>query len=142
MAPPQAAQEFKAQTSRSFSDMKKKSGGSGIAASKELQSLNNATSTDQMRKADNRLGYKDESGTTNDITQQVRQVQGKAMYQAGSQWIDPLAQSFKGAAKQRVQFGSSAYFEFLKKNPQAAQFLALGRSVKFVLAVELIEIYE
>jgi Ca-activated chloride channel family protein len=142
MAPPQASVEFKAQASRSFSAMKEKSGQSGIDASKELQELNGAASADQTRKKDARLDYKDESGATRDITQQVRQVQGKAMYQAGSQWIDPMVQSFKGAAPTRIQYGSDKYFEFLAKRPEAAPFLALGRNIKFVLGKELIEIYE
>jgi hypothetical protein len=42
----------------------------------------------------------------------------------------------------RIKFGSSEYFDFVSKHPQAAPWLALGQKVQFVLNGTVYEIYE
>ena len=64
---------------------------------------------------------------------QVRNVNGRAMYQAGAYWNDSALQSGKArGAVQRIQFNSAEYFALLYKEPEVAQFYALGRNVRFV----------
>jgi hypothetical protein len=69
-------------------------------------------------------------------------VGGKAFYQNGANWIDSEVQKSQNAPKVRVQFGSNEYFALLKKNPSVAKWAAQGKSVQFVLANTLYEIYE
>src|SRR4030095_6886857 len=68
-----------------------------------------------------------------ELQQNARVVSGKAFYQNGSQWIDSDAQQQKAANRQRIQFASEEYFKLLRENPDASQWLALGRNVQFTL---------
>lgn len=74
--------------------------------------------------------------------QQNRFVAGKSFYQNGEQWVDAEAQSHKDAKPVKLQFGSAEYFALLTKHPAAAQWLALGKSVQFVLHGTLYEVAE
>jgi len=46
------------------------------------------------------------------------------------------------AKRTRVEFNSDAYFALLVKEPKAAQWLALGRNVQFVLNGTIYDIFE
>jgi hypothetical protein len=72
--------------------------------------------------------------------QQNRFVAGKSFYQNGAQWVDAEAQQLKDAKAVKLQFGSADYFALLGKEPRAAQWLALGRNVQFVLGGTLYEV--
>jgi Ca-activated chloride channel family protein len=74
--------------------------------------------------------------------QQNRFVAGKSFYQNGAQWVDAEAQQLKDAKPVKLQFGSTEYFALLAKHPAAAQWLALGKSVQFVLKGTLYEVTE
>lgn len=74
--------------------------------------------------------------------QQNRFVAGKSFYQNGEQWVDAEAQSLKDAKVVKLQFGSADYFALLAKHPAAAQWLALGKSMQFVLHGTLYEVGE
>ncbi len=74
--------------------------------------------------------------------QQNRFVAGKSFYQNGAQWMDAEAQQLKDAKPVKLQFGSADYFAMLTKYPAAAQWLALGKSVQFVLHGTLYEVGE
>ena len=74
--------------------------------------------------------------------QQSRFVAGKTFFQNQAQWVDADAQKFEKAKKVRMQFGSTEYFEFQKKNAKAQTWLALGSNVQFVLDGTVYEIYE
>jgi len=74
--------------------------------------------------------------------QQSRFVGGKTFFQNQTQWVDADAQKFEKAKKVRMQFGSTEYFEFQKKNAKAQTWLALGNNVQFVLDGTVYEIYE
>ena len=65
---------------------------------------------------------------------------GKSFYQNGAQWVDAEAQQLKDAKAVKLQFGSADYFALLGKEPRAAQWLALGRNVHFVLGGTLYEV--
>ncbi len=74
--------------------------------------------------------------------QQNQFVGGKSFYQNGAQWVDAEAQQLKDAKSVKLQFGSADYFALLGKEPRAAQWLALGRNVQFVLGGTLYEVAE
>jgi Ca-activated chloride channel homolog len=74
--------------------------------------------------------------------QQNRFVAGKSFYQNGEQWVDAEVQRLKDAKPVKLQFGSAEYFALLTKHPAAAQWLALGKSVQFVLHGTLYEVAE
>ena len=76
------------------------------------------------------------------ITQMIRNVQGRAFYQSGNYWVDSRVQKKKSKKVVRIQFGGKKYFSFLKKQPEAGQFLALGRNVRFVMNNRVYEVYE
>ena len=67
------------------------------------------------------------------LGEQTRFVGGKTFFQNASQWVDTDAQKFPNARKVKVSFGSTEYFDLLKKHPQVQAWLALGRNVQFVL---------
>ena len=76
-------------------------------------------------------------------SQPGRWVGGKNFFlNAGNQWVDSLVQQLQNPKPQRIQFGSPDYFAFAAGHPQALPWLALGRSVQFVLDGALYEIYE
>ncbi len=76
------------------------------------------------------------------LGEQTRFVGGKTFFQHASQWVDTDAQKHPNARKVKLSFGSAEYFELMKKHPQAQAWLALGRSVQFVLNGTLYEISE
>ncbi|MFM8470371.1 MAG: VWA domain-containing protein, partial [Limisphaerales bacterium] len=77
-----------------------------------------------------------------EYAQQNRFIAGKSFYQNGEQWVDAEAQQLKDAKPVKLQFGSAEYFALLAKHPATAQWLALGKSVQFVLNGTLYEVAE
>lgn len=69
-------------------------------------------------------------------------MQGRAVYQIGNGWVDSKLQSVRNQNLRRVQFASREWFEMLYHEPESAQFLALGRNVRFVMRDEVVEVYE
>ena len=86
--------------------------------------------------------YVDETGVERNLTQQVRNVQGRAVYQSGKFWVDSELQNQKVKNEKRIQFNSDDYFKLLNDKPETAQFLALGQNVRFYYANTFYEIYE
>jgi len=77
------------------------------------------------------------------VEQQARWVNGKTFTQNGANWSDTDLQKTRADAKRnRVQFGSKDYFDLLTKEPESAQWLALGSAVTFALRDEVYEVYE
>jgi Ca-activated chloride channel homolog len=81
-----------------------------------------------------------ESDRLMQYTQQSKFVNGRAFFQNGKQWVDTNAQN--ATKRERVQFNSEAYFDLLKKHPEAAPWLALGQNVLLALDDTLYEITE
>ncbi|MGA1796746.1 MAG: VIT domain-containing protein [bacterium] len=125
-----------------FLDMKAKSGYKGVRASEEVQVLNDAWNLAQTRQGESRLSFKDSMGNTQQLTRQVRNIQGRAFYNTGNVWVDALLQAQKKKKQVRIQFASEQYFDLLTKEPQAAQFLSLGRNVRFTMNNQVYEIYD
>jgi Ca-activated chloride channel homolog len=75
-------------------------------------------------------------------TQQSRFVRGKSFYQSGDQWVDADSQSMSKERPIEVRFGSDEYFGLLKKSPEVAALLSLGRNVLFALEGRLYKVTE
>ncbi len=127
-----------------FGFMHDKSGAGSVRSSKEVQELSEAENMAQSKAGAERLMYKDMEGNSRNFADQSKNVQGRAIYQKGNQWIDLYVQDEKNKALKanRVQFNSDEYFELLNNDPKISQFLSLGNNVRFVYNNNLYEVYE
>jgi len=126
-----------------FEDMKRPMGAPAAQASREVQEMNYSSNIESMLQGKSRLDYTAKDGSTQNMTQQVKNILGRAFYNNGSAWMDVSVQKQKqGVKKNRVQFASAEYFDLLKKFPKASQFMSLGKNVAFVMNNEVYEIYE
>src|SRR6266699_2290829 len=85
-------------------------------------------------------GTRAESDRVTQYTRQSKFVNGRAFFQNGKQWVDTNAQT--ATKRERVQFNSEAYFDLLKKHPEAAPWMALGQNVLLALDDTVYEITE
>jgi Ca-activated chloride channel family protein len=136
------APELKREVEGDFDAMKQKSGERSITVSKEFQGLNSAGNIAETKQGSGRMNYKDSKGNEVNLTQQVKNIQGRAVYQSGKFWVDSELQNQKVKNQKRIQFNSDEYFKLLKEKPETAQFLALGQNVRFYYENTFYEIYE
>lgn len=136
------APELKRDAAEEYDAMKIESGAFSIRASKELQGLNQAINVNETRQGSGRMNYKDSKGNEVNLTRQVRNIQGRAVYQSGKFWVDSELQKQKAKNQKRIQFYSDEYFKLLKDKPATSQFLALGQNVRFYYDNTFYEIYE
>jgi Ca-activated chloride channel family protein len=125
-----------------YGAMQQKAGAPSVQASREVEALKNAKNQAQINQGASRMNYADKEGKTQNLASQTKNVQGRAVYQVGNNWVDSKLQTTRNTKAQRIQFASSAYFELLAKEPAAAAFLALGRNVNFVLKDQEYEVFE
>jgi len=125
-----------------YGAMQQKAGAPSVQASREVESLKNAMNKAQVNQGAARMNYEDKDGKTQNLAAQTRNVQGRAVYQVGNNWVDSQVQAMRNANVQRVKFASAAYFDLLSKEPKAAPFLALGRNVSFAMNNQVYEVYE
>jgi len=133
---------FEMRNVEEYSGLKRKSGAPGVRASKEVQELNVADNFAHTRQGKSRLNFTDKEGSIRNLAQQVKNIQGRAIYNTGKFWVDSQVQLQKSQRVNRIQFASENYFKLLKKEPQSAQFLALGKNIRFVMNNNIYEIYE
>lgn len=136
------APELKRDAEGDFDAMKQKSGDRSVTASEELQGLNQASNYGETKQGSGRMNYKDSKGNEVNFTQQVRNIQGRAIYQSGKFWVDSELQNQKTKNQKRIQFNSDEYFKLMKDKPETSQFLALGQNVRFYYENTFYEIYE
>src|SRR5213075_793 len=74
--------------------------------------------------------------------QQARVVNGRAFYQNGKTWSDSTAQQNKSLKQKQVKFNSDEYFELVRNNRSAAQWLSLGSDVDVVIGDTLYQVRE
>ncbi len=134
--------ELEKENEADYFRMKDKSGRGSIEVSEELQSLNSATNFNQTQQGKDRLSYKDSKGNLQNLSQQVRNVLGRAVYQQDKFWVDSELQKQEVKNLKRIQFNSDEYFALLIKEPETAQFLALGQNVRFYHNNVFYEVYE
>jgi Ca-activated chloride channel family protein len=136
------APELRREVEGDFDAMKQKSGERSVTASEEVQGLNYAGNIAETKQGSGRMNYKDSEGNEMNLTQQVKNVQGRAVYQSGKFWIDSELQNQNAKNQKRIQFNSDEYFKLLKDKPETSQFLALGQNVRFYYDNTFYEIYE
>ena len=136
------APELRREVEGDFDAMKQKSGDRSITASEEVQGLNTAGNVAETKQGSGRMNYKDNQGNKMNLTQQVKNIQGRAVYQSGKFWVDSELQNQKAKNQKRIQFNSDEYFKLLKDKPETSQFFALGQNVRFYYDNTFYEIYE
>ena len=136
------APQLSKQNEMEFHGMAAKTGSRSVEISREFKAMNYAQNIDQTRQGKKRLFYKDESGEDRNLTQQVKNIQGRAVYQSGKFWVDSYLQDKKSDKMKQIKFASDEYFELLNDHPESAQFLALGQNVRFLLKGIYYEIIE
>lgn len=109
-----------------------KYGRSGAAKKPAAEALAKSEATAEGGPA----GYR----SSTNYAQQVRVIQGRAFYQNGRVWNDSTAQARKDLRVEAVPFNSDEYFELLRKHPESAQWLALGRNVDVVIGKTLYQV--
>jgi len=136
------APELRREAEGDYDAMKEKSGDRSVTVSEEFQGLNQATNYAETKQGSGRMSYVDDNGHQQNLTQQVRNIQGRAIYQSGKFWVDSDLQKQKMQNQKRIQFNTDEYFSLLKDKPETAQFLALGQNVRFYYENTFYEIYE
>jgi len=74
--------------------------------------------------------------------QQTQNVAGRTFYANAGQWIDARVQEQPEARREKITFGSDAYFALLDRDPAAARWLALGRNVVVLVGDTIVEVVE
>jgi Ca-activated chloride channel family protein len=136
------APELRKETEGDYDAMKQKSGDRSVTVSEEVQGLNQASNYGETKQGSGRMDYVDDNGYVQNLTQQVKNVQGRAVYQSGKFWVDSELQKRKSKNEKRIQFNSDEYFTLLNDKPETAQFLALGQNVRFYYDDTFYEIFE
>ncbi len=126
-----AAPAMARQQREEFAGLRDKSGLGSVRASSELQKLNQAQELSETRPADDRLPGRQ---------RQMRTVRGLAYYWNDGTWVDARIQGALQLPVTRLAFASADYFDLLKKRPELAAVLALGRNVRFLSHDRVIEI--
>jgi Ca-activated chloride channel family protein len=126
-----AVDDFTKRSEEEFGNMREISGKESVQTSTEFQSLSGARSLDDVKQGSSRMFYKDVNGEDKNFATQVRNIQGRAIYQSGSNWIDVYSEKNKSKEIQ-LKFGEKEYFDLMKKYPEVSQFYALGKNVRFV----------
>jgi Ca-activated chloride channel family protein len=139
---PSEAEEFNSRGKEEYSNLNKRSGQSGVVSSSEVQNLGYSDKLVDSKQGAGRMLYKDKTGKTQNLSSQVKNIQGRAVYQNNDQWIDLYVQNNNNQKANRIQFASTEYFNLLNKYPETSQFLSLGSNVKFLYKNNLYEVYE
>lgn len=74
--------------------------------------------------------------------QQARFVQGRAFINDGHQWIDTRLQELTEFRPVQIVFNSDAYFDLLRRHPEAAAWLSVGRNVQVIIDGQVYEVVE
>jgi hypothetical protein len=127
-----AAPAMARQQREEFAGLRDKSGLGSVRASSELQKLNQAKELSETRPADERL-----SG----LHRQIRTVRGLTYYWNDGTWVDARIQGAAQPPVMRLAFASADYFALLRKRPELAAVLALGRNVRLLADNRVIEVF-
>ncbi|MFO1492242.1 MAG: VWA domain-containing protein [Kiritimatiellia bacterium] len=85
-----------------------------------------------------KLGYR--ASQTQAYAQQAKVVNGRSFYQNGNVWNDSTAQNRKNLRQVNIAFNSDAYFDLLRKHPEAAPWFSLGNEVDIVIEDTLYQV--
>lgn len=134
--------ELRKENEADYFRMRDKSGSGSVRVSEEFQNLNSASNYKQTQQGSDRMVYRDSKGEMKNLSQQVKNISGRAVYQQDKFWVDSELQNQSNVKKVRIQFNSDDYFKLLNKEPETAQFLALGQNVRFYHKNVFYEVYE
>ena len=126
-------------------DLANDSGRGSVRASEEIQEMNYADNMAQTQMGRSRLEYTDPAGRQRNLADGVMNVQGRAQYLNNGQWLDSaiaLQENPGRMTVNHIQFNSPEYFQLLRERPASAEFLALGRNVRFLLDGQVWEVAE
>jgi Ca-activated chloride channel family protein len=133
--------DFSDKSKKEYENMNEISGSGSIQTSSEFQSLSNARSISDVKQGSSRMFYTEVNGQDQNFATQVRNIQGRAVYQSGTNWIDVYSE--KNTSKVvNLKFAEKDYFDLLSKYPQVSQFYALGTNVRFVFNNQLYQVVE
>jgi Ca-activated chloride channel family protein len=135
---PEAKREYEGD----YDAMKEESGDRSVVVSEEFRKLNEAKNQAETQQGSGRMQYIDENGYEQNLSQQVKNVFGRAFYQNSKFWVDSELQKQKTKEEKRIQFNSDEYYKLLNEKPETSQFLALGQNVRFFYDNTFYEIYE
>lgn len=127
---------------KNFEDLKSTSGKGSVDGSVQVQRLNLSNNTEQMKKSGESTGYVDQNGEFRNLSDETRNVNGRAMYQVGKEWVDVDVQKNNNYKTHKIKFASEEYFKLLDQQPDVSNYLALGKNLRFVYNSEIIEVYE
>lgn len=136
------APELRRTNEANYFRIKDKSGRGSVEVSEEFQSLNSASNYKQTQQGSDRMVYRDSKGEIKNLSQQVKNVSGRAFYQQDKFWVDSELQKLETSKVKRIQFNSDEYFALLNKEPATAKFLALGQNIRFYHNNIFYEVYE
>jgi Ca-activated chloride channel family protein len=74
--------------------------------------------------------------------QQTNAIAGRTFSPIAQLWVDARAQERPDARRERVPFGSDAYFALLDRDPAAPRWLAQGRNVVVLLGDTIYEVVD
>lgn len=130
------------QNKKEYKGIKNKDGMEGVRSSKEIQILNKASNYQETLQGESRLGINNDNGKQTNLSNIIKNIQGRSFYQVKNTWIDIKIQEIKHKSRNIIKFASKEYFELLKKYPDIKQILALGKNIKFVFNNKIYEIVE
>ena len=107
-----------------------------VAAAQSAALMKSARSDEDFKQARKHA----ERGTGGRLHQPVRYIGGRAFYRNGDRWIDGKVQSRPAARRQVVELGSDAYFDLLRRHPEAVAWLSVGPNVELLLGDTVYEI--
>ncbi len=122
---------------------KSKEGKRSVIASTKIQEMNQTESLSSTS-INSSIETTEEEGISElgKLAADIRNINGRAFYQNNNHWTDAQVQENQNIETTRIQFNSSKYFKLLLENPETANYLALGRNVRFVFNNRIYEIYE
>jgi len=133
--------EFMTGQKKQLDDLKSSGGEGSVRSSTEVQGYNYAGNLEKSV-TKNKTMYRDSQGNDRDLAKETRNVNGRAMYQVGEEWVDVDIQKSANYKVNRVQFASKEYFDMANNTPGISQYLALGRNVRFVHNNQVYEVYD
>jgi len=134
--------EFINETADEYQSLSSKSGKASVSGSEAVQFMSRSANVEQAREYDAGLKYRDSNGREQNLANQYRMVQGRAVYQSGEFWVDSEIQNNPRAKVITIPFASEDYFDLLRQEPGVTPFLALGHNLRFFWDGKIYEIYE
>jgi len=110
-------EKFRSKTKEEYGNLNKKAGRSSVVSSNEVQGLGQANTTADQMQGSSRMMYYDKKGKKQNLSTQVINIQGRAVYQKQDKWIDLYVQNYKGNIT-KIQFATVLIISKLETTPR------------------------